>query len=506
MSAVDNCKQKIKNFLILYCSFLNFNYFNITYKLTVMKKILLPCSFLILIFLLHSCLKHDSLTDNKFDAAAAKEWYYGVFKKSEEYKTDLSVSGIKKYPDWKHGISQTKDGYQIVEFPLNSTLRTVPVISNTAYSEADKRRIVDASLERIVMIKDPAGRITPRIVTYIPDLDYLAKHNYDISENKVTGIDNDFNGFLFIRSWNGSFINGFKIAGGRITRKMATETRTTNKLARIEGECSWTYNDNYSLYFGGHMEGDGVVWDYMTVTYTGTSDWVFQGCTDGLNIGANFNPCSYGVCGGSGSGGTGSGEPATPVQSVTDNLNDPCKNAALSTITDANLQNFVTKFYNNYLVPTDSKFNLVINEAPDITVNGLPVPAYTTSLGNNTWQITISSTYYSSANGYNMSQQAWADVIAHEIIHVAILANNINPGGNDHALMFKNFIDPLKNLLEDAYGMSETDALGLALSGINDLWGYSDFDQLMYETYGMHTTDVQAVLDSYTKGSGGTKC
>jgi hypothetical protein len=195
-----------------------------------MKKFFLPlvsCIFSILVF--YSCQKQDSYSNDKFDATAAKEWYYGIFKKGEEYKSALSVSGIKKYPDWQYGIAQIKGDYQIVEFPLKSTVRTVQVFANPAYTEADKKRIVNASVERVVIIKDAAGNITPRIVTYIPDLDYLAKHHYDISENMVTQIDNDFNGFLFIRTWSGGFINGFKINNGRITRKLAKELGPVNR-------------------------------------------------------------------------------------------------------------------------------------------------------------------------------------------------------------------------------------------------------------------------------------
>ena len=72
--------------------------------------------------------------------------------------------------------------------------------------------------------------------------------------------------------------------------------------------------------------------------------------------------------------------------------------------------------------------------------------------------------------------------------------------------MFKNFIDPLKDLLIDAYSLNPNDALGLALSGMKDLWGYPDFDQLMIDKYYVSTQDVQDVYDDYFKGLKGIKC
>jgi hypothetical protein len=106
-----------------------------------------------------------------------------------------------------------------------------------------------------------------------------------------------------------------------------------------------------------------------------------------------------------------------------------------------------------------------------------------------------------------MSQQAWAQIIAHEIVHVAIMANNLTPvPGTDHLVMFANFIEPMRDLLEDAFSLSADDALKLALSGMNDLWGYSDFAQMCQDKYGLSLSDIQAGLANYTTGSGGTKC
>jgi hypothetical protein len=397
----------------------------------------------IISIIIFSCKREISIPKDQFSASDAKEWYYGVFKKSEEYKTDLSVSGIKKYPDWKYGIVQQKDNYQIVEFPLKSSVRTVRVFSNPTYSEADKKRIVNATEERVVMIKDAVGNITPRIVTYIPDLDYLTKHNYDISENKVTQIDNDFNGFLFIRTWSGGFINGFKINDGRITRKLAKEFRAANEESRVEdeGSCYWTYDDVYTLTFAGHVEGDGVVWDYMSIDYQGTSDWAFQGC-DGLSISPNFDPCSYGICGGSGGSG-GSGTTAG-ISIVNNDIQNSCLNQVYNKITDASYKSKLSEMLHNF-INTD-QINITINA--------------NNSLADNVF----GQAYLSNDNNYiielnedilkQCSEEFIASVYFHEAIHVYLKEHADTwdtQTSSEHLEMLGNYFGDLVAAIREVY-------------------------------------------------------
>lgn len=437
----------------------------------------------------------DQNLDDKLTPAMAKQWYTQKFAQTDYWRAAWAES--KKMPDWKNPIYKKIGDKEMLEFPLlkeHTSLR----IPGANLSSTQLRQVVNASLKKVVFIKNSENRIVIREIDYIPDWDYLQRKSFDISKVSLGLEGDDFTGVVEVKDWKGIMISMRVVENGKITKRVSrASTQSAASRATVCEDvqyCMW-YED--CVVIGDQWTND------CGEPYMDPNDCYFElECTEI----PDDDPCLlYGECGGGGDGGGDGGSP-NPVQSVVNTLTDPCKVAALGSITNGNLQNFVTSFYNNHLIPTDSKFNLVIKESPNITVNGQPAAAYTTSLGNNTWEITISSTYYTAANGYNMSQQAWAQVIAHEIIHVAILANNVNPGGNDHALMFMNFIEPMKNLMKDAFGMSESDALGLALTGMNDLWGYADFDQLMFDKYGKHTADVQATLDLYTKGTGGTKC
>lgn len=72
--------------------------------------------------------------------------------------------------------------------------------------------------------------------------------------------------------------------------------------------------------------------------------------------------------------------------------------------------------------------------------------------------------------------------------------------------MFKSFVTPMKDLLEDSFGMSSNDALTLALTGMKDLWGYSDFNNTLYSSYGVTSLQVDLAYEKFTTGNGGTKC
>ncbi|WP_029277202.1 hypothetical protein [Pedobacter borealis] len=224
------------------------------------------------------------------------------------------------------------------------------------------------------------------------------------------------------------------------------------------------------------------------------------------SVGVLFDPVQE-MCPGDEGYAVGGGQ-APVVNQVTNNLTDPCKKAALSKITDTKIKNFVTGFYNNFLLPTDSKINVIFKEGNNLTVNNSIVPAYSTDPTPHNWEINISSNYYSSTSGYNMSQEGWGIIIAHEIIHVFIKENNLNNGNSslDHVAMFKNFVNPTAQLLKDSFGMDAQDALKLALTGMKDLWGYSDFAALCKSTYDVTLDEINTNYDKYTKGTGGTKC
>ncbi|RYG42426.1 MAG: hypothetical protein EOO01_23150, partial [Chitinophagaceae bacterium] len=153
-----------------------------------------------------------------FNAEAAKEFYYGVFRKSAEYAMyDPQNSGIKS-PDWKHGVYQRKGDVELVEFPLLKVKGRVLIPTPDSLSRADLSRLVNASLSRIVFIKK-GDKVLVREIEYLPDLSYASGKSFDISSNNITKLDRDFSGRIIQRYWDGKELSRMLVVNGAVKSK-----------------------------------------------------------------------------------------------------------------------------------------------------------------------------------------------------------------------------------------------------------------------------------------------
>jgi hypothetical protein len=107
-----------------------------------------------------------------------------------------------------------------------------------------------------------------------------------------------------------------------------------------------------------------------------------------------------------------------------------------------------------------------------------------------------------------MSQEAWGQIIIHEILHSFInrFWPQIARDHLDHLFVFKNFTEPTRDLLIKAFGMDSTTAIKLALNGIKDNWGYSDLAQMCLNKYGVTLDEIDTVYKEHTSGIKGRKC
>jgi len=191
---------------------------------------------------------------------------------------------------------------------------------------------------------------------------------------------------------------------------------------------------------------------------------------------------------------------------VTNDLTDICKKRALAKIEGLGMNSYISSLYDKFFVG-GSPYNIEFQEANDLTVNNNPAMAYTTQPYPSTWRITISSNYFTGSD-YNMSQEAWAAIIAHEILHtfINISQPEVQANGYSHAFIFKNYIDSTRDLLVTAFNMNQSTATALALNGLKDMWGLGGFESLQQNIYGKSNAQVQAAYDLYFKGTGGIKC
>lgn len=92
---------------------------------------------------------------------------------------------------------------------------------NNSLTSAEKRRIANASLTRVIFIKDKKSDITVQEVNYIPDWDYLQKKQFDTS-NLCYGKESvDFSGKMILKKWDGVDLSIKIFTNGKIT-KLAT--------------------------------------------------------------------------------------------------------------------------------------------------------------------------------------------------------------------------------------------------------------------------------------------
>lgn len=183
-----------------------------------------------------------------FNVEQAKEWYYGEFKKSDDYKTlnnnsvfltshegsnllsnqVAAAPNSKKYPKWSLGERYVKEGLEIVEMPVlyDKTVVLLPGTENTDLNE--KKRIANASLNKVVFIKDAGGKINVRLVTIVPTLEYAASKGYDISGNSCKNLDSNFSGYIMSRKWDETTIAILKVSNGKKYQKRSF-TRNSNQ-------------------------------------------------------------------------------------------------------------------------------------------------------------------------------------------------------------------------------------------------------------------------------------
>jgi hypothetical protein len=224
-----------------------------------MKKLLwFFCAFAAITFVIIACQKEASSPKNIFDQKAAKEWYYGTFKKTTAWAAYSSVTNGKKLPDWKNGQYSKSDGMEIVEFPLIKEKKSVTITFRGQLAEADRKKIADATLSRIVFIRNAAGKIIVREVQYVPDMNYLSAHKFDISNNRIGSFDEDFSGTIVTRKWSGeemarSILNNGKITA-RFKSKLNSDSHRTESCPAGSTEViEWARDDEMHIY------GDGLI-------------------------------------------------------------------------------------------------------------------------------------------------------------------------------------------------------------------------------------------------------
>jgi hypothetical protein len=179
-------------------------------------------------------------TDGPLSVTTAKK-YFKEFTKTagrevpKKFFTNSADSANskpnKKYVMWKKAYTSENDQFAFVEAPLYYNQKISAVLSSDGepIDQGVKRKIFDASLNRLVVYKDKkTGVIGQYIVNYIPDISYLEKHKYDISHNQINKLDKDFTGYIKYMTWDGEPKTILKIKDGKAVSKGRYRTEIIN--------------------------------------------------------------------------------------------------------------------------------------------------------------------------------------------------------------------------------------------------------------------------------------
>jgi hypothetical protein len=180
-----------------------------------------------------------------FDASAAKEWFYGVFKKTKEFtEVPVQLDG-RKLPDWKTGRYKKAGSMEVVEFDLVMEKKKALIKQNE--NRADASRLAEATINKAVFVKKD-NKITLNIVQYLPEAGYAQANGYDISKNSIIEPDKTFSGKVLITRWNTLFVKGYNISNGKKTRiisqlvnRFKQEGETPAPNSPINPDCYYSY-------------------------------------------------------------------------------------------------------------------------------------------------------------------------------------------------------------------------------------------------------------------------
>lgn len=209
-----------------------------------------------------------------------------------------------KHPIWQRAVTGETSVAWFVEVPLfyNQRPATFVAPKEGKLDAATRLKLLNASFDRLVIFKNKkTGQVDSRIVTYMPDIDYLNRHGKDISNNGINRMDKDFSGALIYRKWDGNMLFARKMVDGRIAKKF-TAVNKLNKVNKpkagnarevCDAYCTWSYEQTcYTTISGEFITeecGDWVLVD----TYC------WEECyDDGSDDGGTGDPCiDYGDCG-----------------------------------------------------------------------------------------------------------------------------------------------------------------------------------------------------------------
>ncbi len=191
------------------------------------------------------CNKLSYRTDGITDPGLSKikEWYYGNFKKSPEYKSinwsDPLLDDMKdkmskdrqfiKHPYWSKTMIHKFGKQTIYEIPLSYENELFVFFGDNKYNSEEKNLIKKCRINRALFVINQDGSISKKIVTFLPSLKFLQANGYDISRINTRNFkENKFDGFLFVKKWDESFEKIYQWEDGKVKQLKVSVNKNAN--------------------------------------------------------------------------------------------------------------------------------------------------------------------------------------------------------------------------------------------------------------------------------------
>jgi len=219
-----------------------------------------------------------------------------------------------------------------------------------------------------------------------------------------------------------------------------------------------------------------------------------------------------------GDGGGGFQEDNDPVDEIINEMKNDCLKTILSEVTNTKLKSLIATLFNSTFGGTPGNFTIKFIENPNIlTDNGLyPRQARGYAIiSQNIWVIEMNPKFAPIS-----AKESIAAALIHEIVHSFLSlykefrggqASSILTDFQAHSLIYKEWIDKIRDILIEVYGMGSRNAVALAGYAIADVLfkenvPIKEYNDFLIDKYKVSVKDCNEVGELYEKGEFGEKC
>lgn len=141
------------------------------------------------------------------------------------------------YPFWDRAITANFKGkVDYVEVPMALSNKQIRLyqFSKDKIKEKPDEMVAAASLQRLIVYKDKKGQIGQRLLTYIPDKEYVREHGYEVSKNNLGKLKPNFFGYIEYKNWSGDIVSVLRIENGKAVRRYKITKASKEQVLNLQ--------------------------------------------------------------------------------------------------------------------------------------------------------------------------------------------------------------------------------------------------------------------------------